>query len=319
MAEPASLIEKSLDRSIPVSQLLRAAAITAKRLEQDESARWIDHELTGYPKPDDVPSYRQVGCQLWYSDGWRNGPIEVRIHEDMDPDRTISNLMESMGLVQSIPELELWVQRAQDGHIHRRLPKEIVDYLRIGLPQGDRATLSHVVQAFAIERIFEAVRTKVMQWALDLEAAGVKPGKASYSPSEQQYASSIVLNIQHNSGTSVAIHTGNGTLNATQSSRSSTSTSVDETEFRKDVVEIIHRVVDRIDVLEKNDLAVLQKMRALKVDGLKTTEVYDMIQDLWIRETGRDFSSATSRWWEMTQGIGSSLIATALWQAFGLS
>lgn len=319
MAEPANLIEKSLDRSIPVSQLLRAAAITAKRLKQDESARWIDHELTGYPKPDDVPSYRQVGCQLWYSDRWRNGPIEVRIHEDMDPDRTISNLMESMGLVQSIPELELWVQTAQDGHIHRRLPKEIVDYLRIGLPQGDRAILSHVVQAFAIEKIFEAVRTKVMQWALDLESAGVKPGKASYSRSEQQYASSIVLNIQHNSGTSVAIHTGNGTLNATQSSRSNTSTSVDETEFRKDVVEIIHRVIDRIDVLEKNDLAVLQKMSALKVDGLKTTEVYDMIQDLWIRETGRDFPSAPSRWWDVTQGVGNSLIATALWQAFGLS
>ena len=94
---------------------------------------------------------------------------------------------------------------------------------------------------------------------------------------------------------------------------------MDETEFRKDVVEIIHRVIDRIDVLEKNDLAVLQKMSALKVDGLKTTEVYDMIQDLWIRETGRDFTSATSRWWDVTQGVGSSLIATALWQAFGLS
>ena len=48
------------DEQASVTNLLRKALLTARKLELEEFATWVDKELNGYGPDDDVPSYRIV-------------------------------------------------------------------------------------------------------------------------------------------------------------------------------------------------------------------------------------------------------------------
>ena len=311
-------MELSQNRSAPVSDLLRAAAITASRLAQGESSRWIEHELKGYPDPETVPRYRRVATTVWYTSNgpWPPEEVNVKFGRDIDPTGWLNSLMRSLPLVQPVHELETWVSVAADGMVLRRLPNELSDLINVGLRGRPPGRFVHGIQVVALENIMESVRTKVLNWALELEAAGVMTGKTTYTRAEQKQAASIVVNVQHNFGTSVAINTGPGSMSVRQSSHSQSAAAIDQEAFRRDVGEIIHRVLDRVD---QTELIVLKQMRQLDVQGRAMDEVKQMVEDHWLRETGRTFTTSVSGWGEVARGIGSSLAATALWSALGLS
>src|SRR5712691_4650814 len=54
----------ALDRTVPVSDLLRKALLVATKLGVRDLGEWIEHELNGYPEGADFPEYRQFRGQL---------------------------------------------------------------------------------------------------------------------------------------------------------------------------------------------------------------------------------------------------------------
>lgn len=52
------LIDKTIDNSEPVANLLRRAKILAYKLKSDDLASWVEKELNGYKNKDEVPEYR---------------------------------------------------------------------------------------------------------------------------------------------------------------------------------------------------------------------------------------------------------------------
>jgi hypothetical protein len=52
---------RALERSTPVSDLLRIAKVAAVKLSLDEFLVWIESEMGGYTNLE-VPPYRVIGC-----------------------------------------------------------------------------------------------------------------------------------------------------------------------------------------------------------------------------------------------------------------
>ena len=62
----------AVDTNTDVATLLRKCKILAVRLESDEFKRWVDHELNGYHRVEDLPEYRILHTQ---SQGHFVGPF----------------------------------------------------------------------------------------------------------------------------------------------------------------------------------------------------------------------------------------------------
>jgi hypothetical protein len=57
------LQQDALNRDVEISDLLRKALVVARKLGLDDFQAWINNELNGYAKGEEVPEYRQISGQ----------------------------------------------------------------------------------------------------------------------------------------------------------------------------------------------------------------------------------------------------------------
>ena len=151
---------EALDRNVPVSDLLRKALVVARKLKLSELQSWIEKELNGYRKTDEVPDYREIYGQVR---AWNpfHGWIPVIIE-----DSPTAKLLSRRKTSQSVAELEHLIKREKED-LHMPVQEEFQRHLR----QACRAEAEFalIVPGAAIAAIIDTVRTIILNWALKLE------------------------------------------------------------------------------------------------------------------------------------------------------
>jgi hypothetical protein len=175
----------ALDRSFPVSDLLRKSLVVARKLGLDEFERVARKELEGYSFDDEsevFPPYRQLrGVVKGYNPfhGWQ--PV-------LFGDSVAEKVLSSRDCAQSIPELEHLLESSETESVSMDFDADVANKIRQAIHRQVNVTL--VIPRPAIAGIVEAVRTVVLNWALELEEKGVLGEGMSFTPAEREKAES---------------------------------------------------------------------------------------------------------------------------------
>lgn len=184
----------ALDRSVPVTDLLRKALVVARKLEIDDLQKWVERELNGYPKSPDVPEYRMVTGNV---KGWNpfHGWIPVVFESPEEADAASRR-----AIGQSAAELESILERNDpEGQLHIPLPHRAQRALSESM--GFDTNFSLFVSPAAIVRALDAIRNALLNWSLQLEADGILGEGLTFSEKEKKAASEKAYNVNNFYGT----------------------------------------------------------------------------------------------------------------------
>lgn len=185
------LQERALNSANPVSDLLRLALVAAKKLDRSDIESWLSLELNGYQGEHDlesIPPYRRVKGKVvaWNPyNGWIPVIIKNAAYERAVTERTIGS---------SVSELESLLK---DGG--GTLTMQFTPKIREALMRDAELPLEPVLQIpeSVVRGALDAIRTKILEWSLELERAGVLGEGLQFSANERAAASSVTYNINN--------------------------------------------------------------------------------------------------------------------------
>jgi hypothetical protein len=168
-----------------VTNLLRMAKIAATKLNATDALVWINRELNGYMnlKMDDLPRYRRlVGVPVAYNPyhGWQ--PIQFE-HATTAENFALAPINMALGAI------EKTVNEAGGGGLALPYPPEVKVLLQ-------KALLLRVDVQIFLERgqlwnIVDQVKNLILNWALELEKAGILGEDMQFSELEKSDARRI--------------------------------------------------------------------------------------------------------------------------------
>jgi len=167
----------ALNSGTSLSDLLRKARVVASKLNQMQPLEWVDSELNGYTG--EVPDYRILYGQAKMRNpyhGWQ--PFMIG---DGDLQKSVCG----RHIQSPIRELEHFVSSEGDMAVPLSDEQSCILCRMAGAP-----TLPIVIflpKNGAI-RILDTVRTKILDWSLSLQAAGIEGEGLSFSPEEKAVA-----------------------------------------------------------------------------------------------------------------------------------
>ncbi len=179
-----SLVEQlqadAIQRSVPITDLLRKAKLLAAKLGSSDLANWVEREVVGYEgvPNDGLPAYRQIhGTIKWCNPhhGWLSLGLDVT----MPFGNPISEIVGLLG--------------NESGYVMASVPDKFAESIRREL--GLRVDVKFHASCAALENVIEGARNAVLDWALNLEQAGVQGNGLSFSPIETQRAQTVHINI----------------------------------------------------------------------------------------------------------------------------
>lgn len=175
----ASLVEElerdAYDSAASLSNMLRKVKAIAVKLQLQQPMEWVEAELNGYTGPE-VPDYRVVGGQAKVRNpyhGWQpvmfsNAEVERIIceHKMRNP------IMEIEHLIQAGGEPSIALNGSQ--------VKTLCD-----MAQMPAMPISVFFSPGSLISIADAVRNRVLDWSLSLQAAGIKGEGMSFREEER--------------------------------------------------------------------------------------------------------------------------------------
>jgi AbiTii len=209
----------------PVATLLRKLTVVATRIGTPRLATWVQHELSGYPSGEPLPSYRgpfQSPVIGYFTGGF--GPLMLSIQAN-SPQLARSPLF-FLELRQSVAEIERLSQLGQvdfawspDALAFFNAP-ENRNLIRITTPTVPSPSmpyfdftwtaviLAHVSRPVSREtflNVVEGVRNRALELALGLEEVAPQAGQADAGPETRRQAQLLVNNYFFNASSNVAI------------------------------------------------------------------------------------------------------------------
>lgn len=178
-----------------VADVVRKASVVATKLGLSAFKEWCESELNGYGDKA-VPRYRSVRGQLKAFNPY-NGWIPVMIF-----DGDIMERLSSREIGQSIGELQhLYETRSDDSNLQIPLPHEWIQKIFKNSPEYRLGMIPTLLVGHAqLYGILEAVRNRILEWSLELEAKGVFGEGLTFTKDEVTKASHVVYNIGAFSG-----------------------------------------------------------------------------------------------------------------------
>lgn len=181
--------------------VLRNTRRLASKLKRPDIIGWLQAEQDGYKDGQTVPNYRRVGATLAYnSNGYipagygrlQNG-IEDLASLGLDlqiPMRESISVI--LTLVDRIAQGEKCYYPIAAGSEEDRAIRKLVQFH----PQYEQQiTLLEHLNGSQIRAIPEHIKNKVLEWACELETAGVTGEGMTFSPKEVERAHSITFNL----------------------------------------------------------------------------------------------------------------------------
>lgn len=178
----ASVVEEiqrdALNSATSLSDLLRKVRVVASKLSLQQPLEWVEAELNGYTG--EVPDYRILHGQAKIRNpyhGWQPFMIEDGDLQQQVCGRHIqSPIRELEHLVSSRGEIVVPLSDKQS-HLLCHMAGAPTLPIAIFLPKNGAI------------RVLDAVRTKILDWSLSLQAAGIEGEGLSFSPEEKAVAS----------------------------------------------------------------------------------------------------------------------------------
>ncbi|MEE4223050.1 hypothetical protein V2I93_18185 [Pseudomonas viridiflava] len=175
----------ALDRTIHITDLLRKALLVSRKLKIKDLEDWLNGELNGYDNTQ-IPDYRTVSGELKVFNPY-NGWNPVMLN-----DKEWQDLLCTRKLEISISQIENLVQSSKGGTFLIKFPAEqakiIMDLISREFEPALHASLHQLVL------IIDSVKTKILDFALDLESRGILGEGMTFSKQEQKLAETITHN-----------------------------------------------------------------------------------------------------------------------------
>lgn len=181
------LQQLATDNSTDITELLRKALLVATKLDLEPFRTWVSQELQGYGTSD-VPEYRYVHAKLKVDNPY-HGLIPFLI-DDKEMMEKVCNapIQEPIGSLVDLMKIPY------EGKGHLRAPMSPQQTLLLMRMQGKFVQLEPVrtIGRNQVAAILDAVRTKILDWSLQLEADGVIGEGMTFSAEEKQRAQSSI-------------------------------------------------------------------------------------------------------------------------------
>lgn len=172
--------DAAIDSSVDLPTLLRKCKVLAARLGNDDFKRWIDNELSGYDNKDELPEYRVLNVNSKghfggaFGSGLRNADIPLYCFPE--------DFRESLGhsyLMQPIAAMAALVENSKSGILQEPWNPDLVAHF--GEQIYERMVCMQawkVIPASALVAALDTVRTRVLNFALEIEAQNPAAGEA---------------------------------------------------------------------------------------------------------------------------------------------
>ncbi|MEZ5959259.1 MAG: hypothetical protein R3C30_02375 [Hyphomonadaceae bacterium] len=210
-----SIVQKLLgdiaDPSVTVSATLRTAKIIATKLGQADALVWINNELNGYSEnmsADDLPSYRRLSGTWRAFDqhyGWQT------IHFP-DPER--ERMFSQCPIGASLPNIEHGFKSKDDGGFAFHLTPEKKALMCKAI--GRQTDVQLDLDSASLHEIIDAVRGLLLDWALELEKAGVSGIDMDFTAREKKDAAVVTQHVFAQNAIVIGSMDGNASVNANQ-------------------------------------------------------------------------------------------------------
>jgi len=282
------------DRSNDITDLLRKALMVASKLKLEEFKSWVNNELHGY-RDSDVPDYRKTSAEIRLKSPF-HGLIPVVIG-----DQRVAELLTNVEISDPIESLDNLLKSKSSG-----------GFLTLPLSHSQQAFLMEMQDEYAqlpavriigrnqVAAIVDAVRSTILEWALQLESEGIVGDGITFSETERNKAmGSSTINIKNFQGVlgNVSESTLHQNLNIT---------------VTKNDFESLARYLESNGVL-KEDLKELQEAITDDIPPTKPGTFGSKVS-AWI---GKMIGKASSGGWAISIGAAGNLLAAAISKYYG--
>ncbi|MBQ3041357.1 MAG: ABC transporter substrate-binding protein [Clostridia bacterium] len=192
------LQKELMDRDCDILQALRHAHVIAVKLRLDEFDKWIQYELNGYPKNDEVvPKYRFVTGTLKAKNprlGWIPAVIM---------DKSKNHPFNTMPMYESLASLIEIKQQATSGVFHYEFPPALTMELLKYTDSPIYMDVALFVSVHNISETIEQVKNHLLEWTLELEKKGILGENMTFNRVETLSAKTVTSPIINVYGTYV--------------------------------------------------------------------------------------------------------------------
>lgn len=185
-----SIQSDAINPSISVSTLLRKVKLAAAKLQLKSVEEWVECELNGYRGRGDVPEYRKIQGQPMAFNPYRGW---IPIAGNPKTIRAISTASTS----QSIATIEDLVSSPNPNDVMQHpLAPEIVRAINGG-HDSEFTQMAIIISRSDVVAILDVVRSKILDWAIELERNGITGDGVSFDDKERAQAKSTgtIVNI----------------------------------------------------------------------------------------------------------------------------
>lgn len=199
-----------------VSTLLRQLKVLASRTATDRLDAWVTSELTGYPDAMALPPYRgpfDVVALGHFVGSFQSEARNVQIAPSTFPADMREGSLFKLWLLAPVAELE---QMASGDFVQLAWPPDAVRYYNYGVQQGtiQRVVREDMVLVSVVRPVpvhvfvgaLDAVRTKILELALELEQVVPTAGQLDASADVRGQAAQIINTYNFNASSNVAIN-----------------------------------------------------------------------------------------------------------------
>ena len=262
-----SIIEQiqrdALDEKVSVSALLRRVKLAATKLGLGVVEDWVERELNGYPVKVEIPEHRSIyGRPMMQCPphGWQQLGGHI---EDLSFKR----------LHNAIAELEQFALAPASAKIEFPYPDKVVE--RLNKMNGTEGLLAQLeVDPGAVRAVLDRVRNLVLDWALEMEKAGVVGTEFNFEPEDKRKAQAA----------STTIHIGTiglfaGNLGAGNIARDISVRDVDVTQLR-DLVDQLKKHSDELIAAGADGATLKARLASLEGEANKAAPASQKIRDV---------------------------------------
>lgn len=190
------LQELASDSKNHLPDLLRKALLISSKLNLEEFRTWVLSELNGYQSEEDIPEYRIIGSQLKVMNPYHG--LQPFIIEDGELAAIVSKVV----IVESVESLQhLITNFGESGQLTFPFaPEQKAALMRMqtGFAQLEP---TRTVAKSQVAGVLERVRTRLLDWSLNLESQGILGDGLHFSAEERKIATdNQAINIQNFQG-----------------------------------------------------------------------------------------------------------------------
>ncbi|HHL7708661.1 TPA: abortive phage resistance protein, partial [Escherichia coli] len=168
------------------------AKMISVKLGLQDISEWLEHELNGYPRLDQVPDYRIITNAPVKAFNPYVGWIPYQLGNVEDKE-----LYKSLTTIRISNPVSMLIEYAKkEDTLYSELPVFMADFLQ--KMAGCEYSMSWVINPAQITKILSHIKSKVLDWALLLESKNILGEGLLFSPEEKQEAVGMTVNNINN-------------------------------------------------------------------------------------------------------------------------